>query len=201
MTLERFINQKKNHWEELNGLLHKIQRGKLNVLSAGELERLGYLYRRVTSDLAIARRDFPRDRIVEYLNNLASRAHANVYQSKPIGPGKIRSFFLYGFPRLFREKIVFIAISFFLFAGSAFLTFFATLINPDIGATVVPINLVQTIEEHRMWTDIPQQKRSIASSMIMTNNIQVTFLAFTSGILSRSPEVLGPFVDRGNGDW
>ncbi len=183
MTLEGFINQKKDYWEELNGLLNKIQSGKLSVLSAVELERLGYLYRRVTSDLAIARRDFPHDRIVEYLNNLASHAHSNVYQSKPIEPGKIRHFFLYGFPELYREKIVFIAISFLLFAFSALLTFSATLINPDVGETVVPVSLVQTIKEHQMWTNIPKGERSIASSMIMTNNIQITFLAFTSGIL------------------
>jgi len=44
-------------------------------------------------------------------------------------------------------------------------------------------NLIPLIKRGEMWTDIPAQVRSIASSFIMTNNIQVAFLAFAGGVL------------------
>ncbi len=182
MTLEEFVNRKNAYWSELDSLLNTIQRGNLKALSAQQIERLGYLYRRVTSDLAIARRDFSTDRTVNYLNDLAARAHAGVYQSKPIESGRIRDFFLSGFPQLFRKHIIFIAVAFGFFLIGFIGTYFATLINPNFGESLIPEKLVHTIESHEMWTDIPQQQRSLASSLIMTNNIQVAFFAFAFGV-------------------
>ena len=73
MTITEFTSKKQEAWNELEILLNRPRNA-----NAAQLNRLGYLYRRVTSDLAIARRDFPQDRCVPYLNELASRAHASV---------------------------------------------------------------------------------------------------------------------------
>ena len=88
MTAIEFIAKKQKTWDELEALLNHSRRA-----SANQLNRLGYLYRRVTSDLAVARRDFPQDRCVPYLNALASRAHAAVYQTSPLSAAHFVSFF------------------------------------------------------------------------------------------------------------
>lgn len=38
------------------------------------------------------------------------------------------------------------------------------------------------IEDHKLWVDIPLSERPYASTFIMTNNIQVSFLAFAGGM-------------------
>jgi len=44
--------------------------------------------------------------------------------------------------------------------------------------------LIPQIEDGEMWTNIPINERPYASGFIMRNNIQVTFLAFGSGMLA-----------------
>jgi uncharacterized membrane protein SpoIIM required for sporulation len=182
MRLEEFVHQKQSDWSELNDLLTRIKSGNLTALSADELDRLGYLYRRVTSDLAIARRDFPTDRVVRYLNELAARTHANVYRTPPLKGNTFRDFFRFGFPQLFRENFTFVLVAFLLFALAFGATYLTVLANPEFGEDLVPGHLVHTIKQKEMWTDIPQEQRNIAASFIMTNNIQVSFLAFALGI-------------------
>ena len=88
MTAIDFIAKKQKTWDELEALLNHSRRA-----SANQLNRLGYLYRRVTSDLAVARRDFPQDRCVPYLNALASRAHARSTRLPPLSAAHFVSFF------------------------------------------------------------------------------------------------------------
>ena len=112
MTLEEFINKKQPIWSELEKLLNRTRRHHIGSASPTQLSRLGYLYRRITSDLAVARRDFPDDRCVPYLNTLASRAHTGIYQTSPLKRNTIRHFFGSGFPTLFRSNLRFIAAAF-----------------------------------------------------------------------------------------
>ncbi len=183
MTLEEFVNKKQRVWSELNELLNRVKSGNVSVLSVDELDRLGYLYRRITSDLAIARRDFPNDRVVRYLNDLAARTHACIYQTQPLKKNAFRDFFLFGFPQLFRENVILIGTSFLLFAIAFITAYWVVWVNPELGETLVPDRLVETIKRGEMWTDIPEVQRSIAASFIMTNNIRVAFLAFAFGIM------------------
>ncbi|MCE2416209.1 hypothetical protein J4G07_19670 [Candidatus Poribacteria bacterium] len=133
MTAIEFIAKKQNTWDELETLLTH-SRGA----SAGQLNRLGYLYRRVTSDLAVARRDFPQDPCVAYLNALASRAHAAVYQTSPFKRGTLRQFLLFGFPAVFRENLSFIGAAFVVFTVSFAAAYWIALSTPELAEQIVP---------------------------------------------------------------
>ena len=87
MTITDFIEKRQKTWQELEDLLSQPRHA-----NAYKLNRLGYLYRRITSDLAVARRDFPQERCVVYLNELASRAHSAVYQTSPLKRGSFWMF-------------------------------------------------------------------------------------------------------------
>ena len=43
-------------------------------------------------------------------------------------------------------------------------------------------DLIPIVEDKSLWIDIPIEERPYTSSFIMRNNIQVSFLAFASGI-------------------
>lgn len=183
MTLEEFINKKQPAWSELEQLLNRGRRRHIGSATPTQLNRLGYLYRRITSDLAVARRDFPADRCVPYLNTLASRAHTGIYQTSPMKRNTIRQFFSSGFPTLFRSNLSFISAAFLLFTLGFAATYWMALANPQFAERLAPEHIVDTIHEKEMWTNIPELQRNLAASFIMTNNIWVAFLAFASGIM------------------
>ena len=180
MTATEFIAKKQKSWDELEALLNR-SRGA----SAVQLNRLGYLYRRVTSDLAVARRDFPQDQCVPYLNALASRAHSAVYQTSPFKRGTLRQFLLTGFPSVFRENLIFIVAAFLMFAISFGAAYWIALRTPELAEEIIPAHYVSHIKELEddPWNDTSAENRNLFASFVMTHNIRVAFFAFAGGII------------------
>ncbi len=179
-----FIRERRDRWQEMETLLHRARGRRARRLSAGDLESLGRLYRQVTSDLAIARRDFPNDRVRQYLEQLVGRAHPAVYHHEARQWQTLARFFAHDFPRAFRDAgpYTFLAFSF-LFIPFA-LSIVLTLIDPTVGRMILPPGaLVDKIEQGQSWMQIARGDRGLASSFIMTNNIRVAFFAFAGGIL------------------
>ncbi|NWG05720.1 MAG: stage II sporulation protein M [Chloroflexi bacterium] len=154
-------------------------------LSETQVRDISRLYRAATSDLALAKRDFPRNEITVYLNQLVARAHAVVYRSEPLALKRIWRFALTGFPRLFRETWIFtlIAAVFFILPGIA--SGVATYAKPELATALLPPGahrLIGIVEDKELWIDIPVEERPYTASFIMRNNIQVSFVAFASGL-------------------
>src|SRR5436305_15045250 len=69
-------------WRELDQLIEKLSRSRFRRPSAGDVLRLGQLYRGVCSDLMLAESfDLPRD-TVAYLHALVARGHNALYRSR-----------------------------------------------------------------------------------------------------------------------
>jgi uncharacterized membrane protein SpoIIM required for sporulation len=186
MIVEDWIQSRRTDWQQLAALLDRVRAGNLRALSEAELARVGDLYRQVTSDLAVARRDYPRHQVVTYLNQLTGRAHSVVYRGEPLELRRIWHFFAVTFPRLYRETGRYTLIATLLFVVPAVFAFFITWNEPQAAYVLLPTSqqaIIPLIEQGEMWTDIPAKVRSMASSLIMTNNIQVAFLAFAGGVL------------------
>ncbi|MCX6044546.1 MAG: stage II sporulation protein M [Chloroflexi bacterium] len=184
MNLDTFLEQRQPGWQQLETLLDRTRKN-IKGLSAQELATLGRLYQATTSDLALAQRDFPNHRVTLYLNQLIGRAHAHIYQGEPLRWRWLVDFYQQTFPRLYRALLPYTILSFGLFILPALLAFFLVWHNPDLiylieGPGIA--GLVQKVEEGQMWTEIAPSVRSTASSVILTNNIQVTFLTFAGGI-------------------
>ena len=180
MTAAEFIEKKQQTWDELEALLSRPRNA-----NAQQLNRLGYLYRRITSDLAVARRDFPQNRCVAYLNGLASRAHSTVYQTTPLKRGSLRQFLYYGFPEVFRENIYFIGAAFLMFTIAFAGAYWSALKTPEFAEQLVPEGTLRHIKElgEGAWNTTSAENRNLFASFVMTNNIRVAFLAFASGIM------------------
>jgi uncharacterized membrane protein SpoIIM required for sporulation len=184
MKLEEFILQRKPDWEQL-ALLTERCSANPKRLSAEEVRDLGRLYRSVTSDLALAQRDFPLERVTTYLHQLASRAHSAVYSGEPMVWQQAVRFLRFTVPNTFRETLPFFLLACSFFIIPALVSGIATALQPDTAVWMLPgelQELQESIEQKKLWTDIPVSQRPYASSFIMQNNIQVAFLAFAGGL-------------------
>ncbi len=186
MDANQFYQTRQSDWKTLTQLLDRAQRG-LAGLSPDEVDRLGALYRLATSDLALAQRDYPNQRVTEYLNQLVARAHAMIYQTQPLALGRIWAFAARGFPRAYRQAFPFILAAMALLIIPALAAGFSTAWQPASARWLLPAEaqaLIPSIEQRQLWTNIPVGERPYASSFIMQNNIRVVFLAFGGGMLA-----------------
>jgi len=181
-TVEEFVAARQRAWTRLEELLTRAG-GDLRHLDAEDLEELGALYRRLASDLAIAQRDYPGDRVLLYLNQFFARAHAQVYRGPAGAWRRLARFFLVEFPQVYRANLRLMLAAALLFFGPALAAFFAVKLSEPVQRALVPPGLAELIRHGQMWTDVEEGLRPVASSFIMTNNIQVAFLAFAGGVL------------------
>lgn len=180
-SVDELILTRRERWESLRNLLDRAGSDPRR-LDAAEIERLSALYRHVVADLALARRDFPGDQVVAYLNGLAARAYPLVYRA-PIGSWKrLWQFFLVEFPARYRQTGPFILAAFLMFVVPAAAGYVVVLQNPPLAEQILPAELTRVVREGRLWTDIPGLLRPLAASVIATNNIQVSIMAFAGGI-------------------
>jgi uncharacterized membrane protein SpoIIM required for sporulation len=185
--VEDWIQSRRGDWERLATLLDRARARNLRALSEVELAEMGDLYRAVTSDLAVARRDYARHQVVTYLNQLTGRAHGVVYRGEPLELRRVWRFFARSFPCLYRQTGRYTLVATLLFVLPALVAFAITWIDAEAAYTLLPPGqqgIIPLVQEGEMWTDIPAEMRSVASSFIMTNNIQVAFLAFAGGVLA-----------------
>jgi uncharacterized membrane protein SpoIIM required for sporulation len=185
MLAEDFINRKQSTWKRLTALLNRAQVGLVG-LSANELQELGTLYRQITSDLAVARRDYPNHPVCDYLNGLVARSHGQLYRGRSTRMHDVVTFFTTTFPRTFRDTWPYTLAAFLMFLLPALVSFVIAYRDPTILATYFPgfQDVLHNIEHgHEWWRHINEEGRAASSSFIMTNNIRVAFLAFAGGVL------------------
>lgn len=183
MNAEQFYRSRQADWQQLTALLDKSQ--QMNRLSSDEVQQLGSLYRSATSDLALAQREFSQHQVTTFLNQLVARGHATIYQGEPLAVRRLKHYLLVGFPRTFRESLPFFMTAALLVIIPALIAGFLTNWEPDASTWLLPANVQELrslIEDQELWTNIPIEERPYTSAFIMSNNIQVSFMAFGGGI-------------------
>jgi uncharacterized membrane protein SpoIIM required for sporulation len=184
MSSERFIKERKRAWQRLEHLLGRLGGSSLRQMEREEVRELGRIYRRTASDLAIARSESRDPRLVNYLNNLVIRAHGRIYRADAQGGRRLWEFFSKGFPRTFRRTWRYTALAFAVFWIFAVAGFVGTKRDADFSelAGIPPSFRAQVNSGERWWEDL-NEGNQVGSSLIMTNNIKVMFLAFALGAL------------------
>jgi uncharacterized membrane protein SpoIIM required for sporulation len=184
IDVNEFYTARKADWDQLTRLIERAGRG-LEQFTPQDVQALGRLYRLATSDLAVAQRDYPGHRITSYLNQLVARAHGVLYRGEPLALRRIWRFIASGYPRAFRAAFPFILAAALMFALPALAAGLSAWLNPQAAVWLLPQevqDLIPMIEKQELWVDIPISERPYASSFIMQNNIQVSFLAFAGGV-------------------
>jgi uncharacterized membrane protein SpoIIM required for sporulation len=180
-TVDRFVEDRRARWSRLGTLIVEAN-GRVELLAPDDVVELGRLYRGATSDLAVARRDFPLDAATDRLNDLVAAAHALVYSESPTSGRRVRRLVFSELPASVRANSRFTAISFLVFAVPLVATFAIGLLLPEIAATALPAETRQHLAERRLWTDIPEGYRPLVGPLIIVNNVRVAIAAFAGGL-------------------
>ena len=128
------------------------------------------------------REDAASQQFARYLNQLLGRAHNTIYAGRKSSAAGILRFYRDAYPQILRQTFRFTATAFALFAGGAVLGMVLTAVRPEFMHHVLGPHMVETIEQHKMWTESIVSIKPVASSGIMTNNLSVAFMTFALGI-------------------
>ncbi len=177
-----WFDKRKRHWARLEELLDFAGRNGLGSLTREDLRDLGLLYRQMAADLAAIREDPTSVHVARYVNQLLTRAHNTIYAAERTRPLAALGFFRHTFPAVFRRNLACCLLALAVFAGGAMLGAGLCFRDPDFKVKVLGPQMVETIERRQMWTHSILTIKPLASSMIMTNNLSVSFTTFALGI-------------------
>lgn len=196
MISNKWIDVRREGWSRLEAAAQQAETHGLKSLDAGELREFGLLYRQAAADLSAVRTDAGSRTLEEYLNGLVARAHNFIYSGKQMGWRSVGRFMAWQYPRIFRRLLPYTAAATGLCLAGALLGVIVTLVRPEFMHAMLGQKMIDTIEQHRMWTDSIVGLEPQAASGIMTNNIGVCFATFAGGLTAGIWTVLLMF---GNG--
>ena len=187
MRAQEFVSRRRPEWERLESLLGAARRG--HGLRPRDAIALAGLYRRATSDLARAQRDWPEEPVTRYLNGLVGRGHGTVYRGGGAVLKRLWRFYSQTVPRSYRASAPYVLAAATLMFGSAALTFGAALLRPELAHALAPPEILAVVQQHRLWTDIPAQERPVVSGVLFDHNLQVALGAFALGVVFALPTI------------
>lgn len=178
MRLSKFIEEHQSTWAKLEHLLEEFS---YVPPTKAQIDQFGKIYRSVTSHLAFAQTYFPSHDVTDYLNQLTIRAHNLIYGKAQKSYWKqVKHFFIESFPLFLWQRFSFFIVAAGLFLAGGLLAFLLTYMDQSYATYFISADFTVVdpakIEENQ-WNP------AIASSEIMVNNIQVSFLAFALGAL------------------
>lgn len=174
-----FVKQNLEQWQEFEKLLE-------NEKAVGP-DRLAEIFIQVTDDLSFSRTQYPKSDTTQYLNNLASKIHLEIYKNKKEDKKRFIAFWKYELPFLFKNahKQLFYAFSIFTVAILIGVTSVANdenFIRLILGDGYVNMTL-ENIEKGNPLAVYGKTNEANMFFAITFNNIRVSFTAFAAGLL------------------
>jgi len=180
MNLEAFVAEGSPSWQELEKLISRAGRHPERLGVNGILE-LGRLYRATVADVALARREFPGDPVLDRLEPLALRARHLIYSERARG-NTLRQFFAREYWREIVTNRRLLAISLTaMFAPTLFAGVWAV-VDPGAAIGLIPSAYRAAASPHVRHLSVGPSTQAAFASSIYTHNITVTFFTFASGI-------------------
>lgn len=176
-------------WLEYHQLLERAEARGLTSLAQTELERFAALYRSVAADLARARTYGAAGPLAFTLERWVGSGHNLLYRRGAQGWTALLDWLRNGFPTRVRARRGFVAVSAACLFLPALAAYGAVRVEPSLARELVPqtaIARAETARERaasgRGYVDVPEVFMPVFSSQIITNNVQVSFMAFAAGI-------------------
>ena len=154
----------------------------LSNLSGQELQELGLLYRQTASDLSAVVEDRTSTHFANNLNQLLGRCHNFLYAGHPAEGKRLIRFYLVEYPGIFRASLPLVFLAAALFTAGGIAGWAASAHDPGFAHRFLGPQMMDTIEQRKMWTEPVVAVKPLASSFIATNNLSVAFSAFALGI-------------------
>lgn len=175
-------------WQETEELLARVEASGRRKVNSHEILRLGDLYIELISDLNKLRSVSGDRKERKRANKLALRVYGVIYHQRPMGIIDFFKFFFFEFPDLLRRRIHFIVACALIFMMSAWVGYICIHEKSRLLDLVISPEEQQRVKTTIANTDVNQPHPMAResgfglSSMIMTNNIRVSILAFALGI-------------------
>jgi uncharacterized membrane protein SpoIIM required for sporulation len=179
----QWLNKRRPYWERLSGLLNRASAGGVRQLTRAEIRETALLYRQAASDLSTLRQDSTARTYTEHVNQLLARAHHIIYSGRRASFLKILLFLRDDYPATVQRQIRYVLLSLVILLSGSLLGSVLTLARPQFMRHMLGPAMVETIERHEMWTHSIVGIEPVASSLIMTNNLSVCFVAFGGGVI------------------
>ena len=187
--VNRFVEERGSAWARLDQLLLRIEREGMASLELPTAREFGRLYRSVSNDLLCARTEMVNAAVVDYINDIVARAYAVMHApARTTAGGKLSSFFVVEFPRLFRRERRMVALAaLVMLLGASIGAAFVAVDRYALGA-LIPDGHQSLTPAERVGRD-EQSSRGVSgdsavafSGWLFTHNIEVSFLVFTLGV-------------------
>jgi len=177
-----WLEKRRPHWNRLEQLVNVSGRSGVSALSPTDLQELALLYRQIAADLATVREDPTSSNLAHYLNQLLGRAHNIIYMGRKTESGNIFTFYIHTYPAIFRETFSNTLAAFLIFLCGAVAGCLLSLNDPSFPRHLLGPHMMQSIEQHKMWTESIVTLKPVASSRILTNNLSVSIMTYALGI-------------------
>jgi Stage II sporulation protein M len=181
MVSNRWIEGRRVHWDRLEALMRTAQ-GGLHRLSGSELQELGLLYRQTAADLSVATQNRSSTQIAAYLNHLLGKSHNLLYSGERPTRKGVLAFYRDIYPKVFREMLPLTGTATAIFFIAAVVGWAISLRDPGFAYRILGPQVIDSIEQHKMWTESVVAIKPVASSFITTNNLSVVFTTVALGI-------------------
>ncbi len=190
IDLQRFIDEEKKYWAELESVLDRLERDPLRKMDLSELKRFHYLYQRTSSDLARVMGLSAETEIRRYLESLVGHAYAEVHELRE----KSRRFspfhwFLEVFPQTVRQHMRALILALGITAFGFAIGGVAVSIDKEAKSVILPFSHLQIDPSERVayeektgaTKDRLAGKKATFSAFLMTHNTRVSLFTFAMG--------------------
>ncbi|MBB4636263.1 stage II sporulation protein M [Longimicrobium terrae] len=185
------VRRQRAEWAEYQKTLDETRRMGLDTLDEGRVSRFATLYRGVAADLARARTYGGSPELLYSLERMVGTGHNLFYRPPQRTWRRFRDFAGGGFAALARRLWKPIAIASVLFYLPALLCFAAIRARPEMARELVPAEMMARAENAAAkeargegYVEVPQIFMPVMATRLISNNVQVTFLAFAGGVLA-----------------
>lgn len=180
MNEQQFFLKREADWKRLNLLTEKADVSPTQ-LTPEELREVFSLYKRASSDLALARTKSNNHELIHFLNDLVARAYSILYRPKRLKMGNaIRSGLIIA-AQTFRRRIWFVAVSFFLTIASGIFGYLCMEFAPSTKEVLIPVQMKENFDH---WANGEMEERSFdegvaGTAFYMSHNPIVSIAAAT----------------------
>jgi len=189
MTAERFVAKKREMWEQFRATALRMERLGVDVLGPGQIPEFAAQYREVAADLARARTYRVDPSVIDYLQRVVSAGHNALYRARGKRRTPLAHYLLRDFPAAVVQSWPYVLLGFLLFAIPGAVGYVMIRERPALAEEIVSPVMIQRAEEAserqlegRTYAQEGRAERPVVSALIMSNNINISFLVFAGGL-------------------
>jgi uncharacterized membrane protein SpoIIM required for sporulation len=189
IDLERFIADEKPFWDELEGMLERMEQDVAFTMDLAGVQRFHYLYQRASASLARIDGPAAAPELRRYLESLVARSFGEIHETRE-RPHRFApwGWFSGTFPRTFRRHIRKFHISLATTIVGCIFGGAALLLDPADKEVLLPFQHLMGSPSERVAREEQGADRGVEegkltfSSYLMTHNTQVSIACMASGL-------------------